>query len=87
MNSVIYRTLLIIGVVYSLAFNDGRWVKEMYMPDYTFSVKDIPMFIIGALIIIYVIYVLVVWIKNKKIINNANLNFDEGSYIDNYSHL
>ena len=33
--------LLILGIIYSLVFNDGRWVKEMYMPDYIFSVKDI----------------------------------------------
>lgn len=58
--------LLILGIIYSLVFNDGRWVKEMYMPDYIFSVKDSPMFIIGTLIIIYVIYVLVVCIKNAK---------------------
>ena len=58
--------LLILGIIYSLVFNDGRWVKEMYMPDYIFSVKDIPIFIIGTLIIIYVIYVLVVCIKNAK---------------------
>ena len=34
--------LLIVGVVYSLLYNDGRWVKEMDMSNYVFSVKDIP---------------------------------------------
>lgn len=58
--------LLIMGVIYSIIFNDGRWVKEMYLPNYTFSVKDIPMFIIGALIVVYVIYVLFVYLKNRK---------------------
>lgn len=55
--------LLIVGVVYSLLYNDGRWVKEMDMSNYVFSVKDIPMLAIGALIAIYALYIVVVFIK------------------------
>ena len=56
-------TLLIVGVVYSLLYNDGRWVKEMDMSNYVFSVKDIPMLAIGALIAIYALYIVVVFVK------------------------
>lgn len=55
--------LLIVGVVYSLLYNDGRWVKEMDMSNYVFSVKDIPMLAIGALIAIYALYIVVVFVK------------------------
>ncbi len=36
--------LLIVGTIYSLLYNDGRWVKNMDMSEYVFSYKDIPMF-------------------------------------------
>ena len=42
--------LLIAGIIYSLLFNDARWVKNMDMSNYVFSIKDIPMLIVGALI-------------------------------------
>ena len=42
--------LLIVGTIYSLLYNDGRWVKNMDMSEYVFSYKDIPMLVIGALI-------------------------------------
>ena len=35
--------LLIVGTIYSLLYNDGRWVKNMDMSEYVFSYKDIPM--------------------------------------------
>ena len=41
--------LLIVGTIYSLLYNDGRWVKNMDMSEYVFSYKDIPMLVIGAL--------------------------------------
>ena len=62
--------LLALGIVYSLVFNDGRWVKEMYLPAYVFNVKDIPMIVIGFLIILYVIYIVVVCIKSTFIKKN-----------------
>lgn len=40
--------LLIAGIIYSLLFNDARWVKNMDMSNYVFSIKDIPMLIVGA---------------------------------------
>ena len=39
--------LLIAGIIYSLLFNDARWVKNMDMSNYVFSIKDIPMLIVG----------------------------------------
>ena len=36
--------LLIAGIIYSLLFNDARWVKNMDMSNYVFSIKDIPIF-------------------------------------------
>ena len=56
--------LLIAGIIYSLLFNDARWVKNMDMSNYVFSIKDIPMLIVGALIAIYVLYVTVIFFKN-----------------------
>lgn len=35
--------LLIVGTIYSLLYNNGRWVKNMDMSEYVFSYKDIPM--------------------------------------------
>ena len=64
--------LLVIGVIYSLIYNEGRWVTEMNLSDYAFSVKDIPMLIVGLLIALYTIYILVVGVKTiqaKKSIN------------------
>lgn len=55
--------LFIAGVIYSLLYNDGRWVKEMDMSNYVFSVKDIPMLAVGALIAVYAIYLVVVFVK------------------------
>lgn len=51
--------LIIIGVVYSLLFNDGRWVYETNLSEYVFITKDIPMLAIGALTAIYVIYLVI----------------------------
>ncbi|MDD3403973.1 MAG: DUF3796 domain-containing protein [Hespellia sp.] len=51
--------LIIIGVVYSLLFNDGRWVYETNLSEYVFIPKDIPMLVIGALAAIYVIYLVI----------------------------
>ncbi|MDD2978409.1 MAG: DUF3796 domain-containing protein [Hespellia sp.] len=52
--------LIIAGVVYSLLFNDGRWVYETDLSEYVFIAKDIPMLAIGTLIAIYVIYLIVI---------------------------
>ena len=46
--------------IYSLLYNDGRWVKNMDMSEYVFSYKDIPMLVIGALIALYAIYIVTV---------------------------
>ncbi len=55
--------LLIAGVTYSLLCNEGRWVKEMDMSEYVFSVKDIPMLAIGAVIAAYAVYIVVICAK------------------------
>lgn len=52
---VVCAVLLAAGVVYSLLFNDGRWVAEMDLTNYVFSVKDIPMLAVGALIVAYAV--------------------------------
>ena len=54
---------LIAGIVYSLLYNEGRWVKEMKLNDYVFSIKDIPMLAVGVLIAFWAIYVAVVTLK------------------------
>ena len=38
---------LLAGIVYSLLYNDGRWVMEMNLEEYVFSAKDIPMLAAG----------------------------------------
>ncbi len=55
--------LLAAGIVYSLLYNEGRWVKEMDMSEYVFSVKDIPMLGAGSLIGAYAIYIAVLFLK------------------------
>ncbi len=56
--------MLIVGTIYSLLYNDGRWVKNMDMSEYVFSYKDIPMLVIGALIALYAIYIVIICFKN-----------------------
>lgn len=56
--------LLIVGTIYSLLYNNGRWVKNMDMSEYVFSYKDIPMLVIGALIALYAIYIIIICFKN-----------------------
>ncbi len=56
--------LLIAAVIYSLLYNEGRWVKEMDMSTYVFAPKDIPMLAVGVLIVAYAVYILVLCIRN-----------------------
>lgn len=56
--------LLIAAVIYSLLYNEGRWVKEMDMSTYVFTPKDIPMLAVGVLIAAYAVYILVLCIRN-----------------------
>ena len=53
-----------VGTIYSLLYNDGRWVKNMDMSEYVFSYKDIPMLVIGALIALYAIYIVIICFKS-----------------------
>lgn len=55
---------LIAGIIYSILFNDARWVKNMDMSTYVFSMKDIPMLAIGVLIAVYVLYLAVIFCKH-----------------------
>lgn len=57
--------LLVIGVIYSVLFNDNRFVENMNMTNYVFQLKDIPMHIIGILIAMYILY-LVISIANAN---------------------
>lgn len=58
--AVIVVALLLAGVAYSLAFNDGRWVYTMDLSTYTFQPKDLSLLIPGVLLFGYVICFLVV---------------------------
>ena len=51
---------LLAGIVYSLLYNDGRWVMEMNLEEYVFSAKDIPMLAAGMLVALYAVYIAVV---------------------------
>lgn len=60
--AIIVIVLLLLGVAYSLAFNDGRWVYIMDLSTYVFQPQDLAMLIPGALIFCYAIYFLVaIW--------------------------
>lgn len=67
--------LLIAGIMYSLLFNEGRWVKEMNMTEYIFSVKDIPMLLIGAIIAVCVIYIVVTVTKETLMKKEFKKNY------------
>lgn len=56
-------TVLIAAVLYSIWWNDGRWVKEMNLSEYVFSIKDLPMLGAGVLIGAYAIYFIVLSLK------------------------
>lgn len=60
---IVWVLCLIAGITYSLLYNEGRWVKEMSLNDYVFSVKDIPMLAVGVLIALWVLYVVIVTFK------------------------
>ena len=51
---------LLAGIVYSLLYNDGRWVMEMNLEEYVFSAKDIPMLAAGMPVALYAVYIAVV---------------------------
>lgn len=60
--AIIVIVLLLLGVAYSLAFNNGRWVYNMDLSTYVFQAQDLAMLIPGALIFCYVIYFLIaIW--------------------------
>ena len=67
--------LLIVGTIYSLLYNDGRWVKNMDMSEYVFSYKDIPMLVIGALIALYAIYIIIICFKNVFLKNSREKRY------------
>ena len=64
--------LLIAAIIYSLLYNEGRFVYEMDMSSYVFSVKDIPMLAVGVLIVIYVLYIVVICVK--KALSRKNMD-------------
>lgn len=66
--------LLIVGTIYSLLYNNGRWVKNMDMSEYVFSYKDIPMLVIGALIALYAIYIIIICFKNVFLTINEQIS-------------
>lgn len=51
---------LLAGIVYSLLYNDGRWVREMDLEEHVFSAKNIPMLAAGMLVAFYAVYIAVV---------------------------
>lgn len=67
--------LLIVGTIYSLLYNNGRWVKNMDMSEYVFSYKDIPMLVIGALIALYAIYIIIICFKNVFLKNSREKRY------------
>lgn len=51
---------LLAGIVYSLLYNDERWVREMDLEEHVFSAKNIPMLAAGMLVALYAVYIAVV---------------------------
>ena len=74
-------SLLLLGVAYSLAFNDGRWVYIMDLSTYVFQPQDLAMLIPGALIFCYAIYFLVaIWSHAVKLMFTKEPSEDGRSY-------
>lgn len=67
--------LLITGIIYSVLFNEGRFVNKMDLSEYIFSVKDIPMLMIGALIAFYVIYLTIIVFKASMMKKNIRKKY------------
>lgn len=59
--------LLVIGIIYSILFNDSRFVTHMDMANYVFELKDIPMHIIAILIAIYILYLIISVATTKQL--------------------
>ena len=57
---------LLAGIVYSLLYNDGRWVREMDLEEHVFSAKNIPMLAAGMLVALYAVYIAVVILESPQ---------------------
>lgn len=48
---------------YAICYNDGRLVKPMDFSTYVFSPKDLPMLVSLGLVLLYVTYLVVLWVR------------------------
>lgn len=55
--------LLCAAGTYSLLFNEGRLIYPTDLRHYVFSVRDLPMLIVGALLLIYILYLSVFFVR------------------------
>lgn len=60
---VLCAALLAAATVYSVCFNDSRWVAPMDLSVYEFSPRDLPMLAAGACLLAYVLYLAAVCLR------------------------
>lgn len=66
--------LLGAAIVYAVLYNHSRLVEPMTMSEYVFSVKDIPMLAAGAVLFLYIIYLIISIFKAALHSKNAAAN-------------
>ena len=60
---LICAALMALSSWYTIAFNEARFIKPMDLVDYSFRPQDLPMLISGALLAVYVLYLVVLVLK------------------------
>ena len=51
--------ILVAASIYSVIYNDSRWIAPMDLSTYQYIEKDIPMIVAGVLLFLYIIYLVI----------------------------
>ena len=61
--AVVCALCLAAACTQAVLFNDARWVKPMDLSTYTYQPGDLPMLAAGALLLVYIFYVIVTVVR------------------------
>ena len=61
--AVVCALCLAAACTQAVRFNDARWVKPMDLSTYTYQPGDLPMLAAGALLLVYIFYVIVAVVR------------------------
>ena len=61
---IICVLLVAISSWYTIVFNDSRFIVPMDLSEYVFRVQDLPMLISGVFLALYIVYLVVLFLKS-----------------------